>query len=83
MIDDALATADNGEREKKYQEIEQYIFDLCPTIWMADNTAKFATQPYVEWPILTYYKNNTPNLSIVGYDLWFHDFKVHVDQKNK
>lgn len=83
MIDDALATADNGEREKKYQEIEQYIFDLCPTIWMADNTAKFVTQPYVEWPILTYYKNNIPNLSIVGYDLWFHDFKVHVDQKNK
>ncbi len=81
MIDDALSTIDDDEREKKYQEIEEYIYDLCPTIWMCSNDSKFAVQPYVEWPIATYHKENVPALLPGGFDLYFRDCKVFLDKK--
>ncbi len=81
MIDDALATVDDEERERKYQEIEAYIYDLCPTIWMCSNDAKYAVQPYVEWPMATYYEQGTKALLPGGYGLYFHSCKVFLDKK--
>jgi peptide/nickel transport system substrate-binding protein len=81
MIDDALSTVDNDERGRKYRAIEEYIFDLCPTIWLCANDSKFAVQPYVEWPIATYYKENVPALMPGGFDLYFRDCKVFLDKK--
>jgi len=81
MIDDSLATIDDKERERKYQEIEAYIYDLCPTIWMCRNDSRLAVQPYVEWPIKTYYEQGTPVLLPGGFDLYFRTCKVFVDKK--
>ncbi len=81
MIDEALSTVDSDERESKYQEIEAYIFDLCPTIWMCRSDARLAVQPYVEWPILTYYQEGIPALVPGGFDLYFRNCKVFVDKK--
>ena len=81
MIDDSLGTVDNKERERKYQEIEAYIYDLCPTVWMCSNDAKFAVQPYVEWPMLTYSQQGTKALLPSGYNMYFHDCKVFVDKR--
>ena len=83
MIDDALITMDAAEREAKYQEIEAYIVDLCPTIWMGTNGAKIAVQPYVEWDILDASNAGRPCPSIVGYDIYFRNMKVHTDQRTK
>lgn len=81
MIDKALSTVDTKERESKYQEIEAYIFNLCPTIWMCRNDSKLAVQPYVEWPILTYSQEGVPALLPGGYDLYFRTCKVFVEKK--
>lgn len=81
MIDDALTTLDSDERERKYQEIEAYIYELSPTIWMCRNDPRYAVQPYIEWPILTYYKEGTNALLPGGFDLYFRDCKVFVDKK--
>ena len=81
MIDKSLTITDSEARSKAYQEIEAYIYDLCPTIWMCRNDSRYVVQPYIEWPILKYYQENISALVPGGYDLFFHDCKVHVDKK--
>ena len=83
MIDDALTTLDTAEREAKYKEIEAYIVDLCPTIWMGSNGCLIAVQPYVEWDLLDASNAGLACPSIVGYDINFRNMIVHVDQRTK
>lgn len=80
MIDESLSIIDDAERAKAYAEIEAYIYDLSPTIWMCRNDAKFAVQPYVEWPLLTCYLEGKSVIFTGGYDMFYHDFKIFTDQ---
>ena len=50
MIDDALATVDEDERYAAYRELQDYIVDLCPSVWLYDQVQKHAVQSYVDWP---------------------------------
>jgi peptide/nickel transport system substrate-binding protein len=51
MINDALATVDQEARYAKYRELQGYIVDLCPTIFLYDQYQKHAYQSdYVDWP---------------------------------
>ena len=51
MIDDALTTVDQAERYAKYKTLQQYIVDLCPSLFLYDQVEKHAYQSaYVEWP---------------------------------
>jgi len=50
MIADALVTVDKEERFRKYKEIESYIVDLCPSLFLYDQVEKHAYQTYVDWP---------------------------------
>ena len=51
MIDDALVTVDEDERYAKYRELQDYIVDLCPSIFLYDQVQKHAYQSaYVDWP---------------------------------
>jgi len=51
MIDDALVTVDDEERYAKYMELQDYIVDLCPTLFLYDQVQKHAYQSaYVDWP---------------------------------
>jgi peptide/nickel transport system substrate-binding protein len=50
MIDDALATVDAEERYAKYYQLQEYIVDLCPSIFLYDQRVKQAVQSYVDWP---------------------------------
>lgn len=45
-IDDAIATIDNDERFKKYSELQDYIVDLCPTIFMFERCDLIPYQSY-------------------------------------
>jgi peptide/nickel transport system substrate-binding protein len=50
-IDDALATVDEEERYAKYRELQDYIVDLCPSLFLYDQVQKHAYQSaYVDWP---------------------------------
>ncbi len=51
MIEDALSTIDRQARFKKYCEIEKYITDLSPSLFLFQQISKFAYQSsYVIWP---------------------------------
>jgi peptide/nickel transport system substrate-binding protein len=51
MIDDALTTVDQAERYAKYKTLQEYIVDLCPSLFLYDQVEKHAYQgSYVDWP---------------------------------
>jgi peptide/nickel transport system substrate-binding protein len=50
MIDDALATVNEADRYEKYAELQDYIVDLCPSLFLYDQVEKHAVQSYVDWP---------------------------------
>ena len=49
QIEDALSTVNATVRYEKYAEIERYILDLCPSLFLFDHLVKHAYQPYVIW----------------------------------
>lgn len=81
MIDDALCTIDDAQREAKYKEIEAYIVDLCPTIWMGSNGCLIAVQPYVDWDLLDTSNEGKACPSIVGYDINFRNMRINLEKK--
>ena len=54
MIEEALETVDQMERFEKYAEIQQYIYDLCPTVYVLQTTTLRAVQDYVVNPYVEY-----------------------------
>ena len=72
-IDDAIETIDQKERFAEYSKILHYITeDLCPTIFLCDNTMTIPYQSaYVDWPgghgignAVAYYDYYGPNIRI-------------------
>jgi len=50
LIDEALATADPDERYAKYMELQDYIVDLCPSLFLYDQIQTHGYQAdYVDW----------------------------------
>ena len=49
-IEDALATIDQEERFAKYVELQNYIADLAPSLFLYDQIEKHAYQTYIDWP---------------------------------
>jgi peptide/nickel transport system substrate-binding protein len=49
-VDDALATVDQAERYQKYYELQDYIAELAPSLFLYDQVEKHAYQTYVDWP---------------------------------
>ncbi len=73
MITDALATTDRGQRFAKYGQIEKYIVDLCPTIFLFDQAEKHAYQSsYVDWPAA-----NGQVIPVMGYNFAARFIKVN------
>jgi ABC-type transport system substrate-binding protein len=54
MIEEALETVDQLERFEKYSEIQQYIYDLCPTVYVLQTTTLRGIQDYVDYPYVEY-----------------------------
>ncbi len=54
MIEDALETVDQLERFEKYGDIQQYLYDECPTIWVYQSTTLRCIQDYVDYPLMEY-----------------------------
>lgn len=49
-IEEALRTLDRDARFAIYHELQQYIMELSPTIYVFDQLQKHAYQTYVDWP---------------------------------
>jgi peptide/nickel transport system substrate-binding protein len=49
-VEDALATVDQEERFAKYAELQDYIAELAPSLYLYDQVEKHAYQDYVDWP---------------------------------
>ena len=82
MIDDSLSTIDVDERFAKYYEIQEYINDLSPTIWMFNWIEKRAVQSsYVDWNPYLFGKEGKKFVYPMGYSLYVRDMKVYPDKK--
>lgn len=75
-IEDALVTLDENERYAKYQKIQEKLVDLCPTIWVFDQAEKRAFQDYIQWPGAELNKEGKPVSSVMGYNFYYHDYKI-------
>ena len=65
MLDEAFATIDKEERFAKYGEIQHYIVDLCPTLFISEFPLMQAYQTeYLDWP--TAYGEGIP---LIGYHM--------------
>jgi peptide/nickel transport system substrate-binding protein len=69
-IDDALATADQAERFRKYGAIEATIMELCPSLFLYDQLEQHAVASYVDWD----YKNHN---NIMGYQFYLPSMGVN------
>jgi len=63
-IEDAIATPDVEERFAKYRELQDYIVDLCPSLFVFDQVEKHAYQTYIDWPAA---KGEV--ISVMGYNM--------------
>jgi peptide/nickel transport system substrate-binding protein len=41
---------DEQARYEKYAELQEYVVDLCPSLFLYDQVQKQAVQSYVDWP---------------------------------
>lgn len=77
MIEDALATVDQEERFAKYAEIQQYIYDLCPTVWGFSWIEKRAVlSDRVTWGAYEATVNGTDFFMPMGYAIYCRDIEV-------
>lgn len=73
MIEDALMIIDQEERFAKYREIQRYIIDLCPTLFLFDLIEKHAYQAaYMDWP-----EAKGEGIPIMGYNFAGRFIKVY------
>jgi peptide/nickel transport system substrate-binding protein len=71
-IDDALATVDQEERFQKYAELQDFLAELAPSIFVYDQIQKQAFQTYVDWPA-----SRGEVTGIIGYELFMPDIAVN------
>lgn len=76
-IEVAIGTVDATARMDKYKEIQKTIVDLCPTIWVFDQAEKRAyREDLIIWPGHELVKAGKSVSAVMGYNFYFHDFKV-------
>ena len=82
MIEDALATVDIDQRFAKYMDIQDYLVDLCPTIWVFNWVEKRAVQTgYVDWPPHRLIQAGETFTYPMGYSLYARNMKVYPDKR--
>jgi len=78
MIADALATLDSAERFSKYSSAQRYIVELCPTLFLTDDTSQHAYQTtYVDWPAA-----RGEGIPIIGYEFDARWIQIYPEKKS-
>jgi len=79
MIDDAINTIDREKRFKKYSDIQHFIVDLCPTLFLFDFMQNRPYQAaYVDWPAA---KGKV--VPLLGYNLAGRFIKVYPEKRDE
>ncbi len=77
MLEDALATVDREERFRKYAELQHYIMDLCPSLFLFDQVEKHAYQAaYIDWPAA-----RGEVIPVMGYNMAARFIKVYPEKR--
>jgi peptide/nickel transport system substrate-binding protein len=77
MIEDAIATVDQEERFAKYGEIQHYIVDLCPSLFLFDQVEKHGYQvSYIDFPA-----SSGEAIPIMGYNFAARFMKVYPKKR--
>lgn len=75
QIEEALTILDDEARYKKYAELQKYINDLAPALFVIDQLEKNLYQKYVDWPV-----NNGIVYPYLGYNQFFAYIGVNPHQ---
>jgi peptide/nickel transport system substrate-binding protein len=76
MLEDAIQTVDIDERYAKYNKLQQFIVDLCPTIFLCDQTNRRPFQSsYVDWYV------DKPFSPVMGYDFVIRNIKIYPEKR--
>ena len=77
MLEEAFQTMDRKKRFAQYYEIQKYIVDLCPTIFLFDQAEKHAYQDaYIDWPAA-----RGELIPVMGYALAGRLIKVYPEKR--
>lgn len=77
MLGDALATIDREGRFRKYAELQHYILELCPSIFLFDQVEKHAYQAaYIDWPAA-----RGQVIPVMGYNMAARFIKVYPEKR--
>jgi peptide/nickel transport system substrate-binding protein len=61
-LEQALGTLNQTQRFALYGQLQQYILNLCPSIFIYDYTTICAAQSYVSWPMATNVSQSVPSM---------------------
>lgn len=84
MIEDAIATVNDEERFAKYRKIQDYVVDLCPSLFLIDQPENYAYQDaYIDWiPAERAEKGEKVN-PVMGYNHYMPDIKVYPEKRDE
>lgn len=84
MIEDAIATVNDEERFAKYREIQDYIVDLCPSLFLIDQPENYAYQDaYIDWVAAERAEMGDKANPVMGYNHYMPDIKVYPEKRDK
>ena len=73
MIDEALTEPDKQERFQLYEEIQQEIMDMTPSLFLHTQYSEHAYQQYVTWPAA---EDEADAVPVMGYNIDARDIEV-------
>ncbi|MGI6666692.1 MAG: ABC transporter substrate-binding protein [Bacillota bacterium] len=83
MIDASLSITDDAQRAEAYAEIEEYIYELCPTIWMCNANGNSICQPYIEWDYAEASHAGQVSPLPGGYATVAADLRIHPEMRKR
>ncbi|MCX7668190.1 MAG: ABC transporter substrate-binding protein, partial [Atribacterota bacterium] len=84
MIEDAIATVNDEERFAKYRKIQDYVVDLCPSLFLIDQPENYAYQDaYIDWIPAERAERGEKVNPVMGYNHYMPDIKVYPEKRDE
>jgi len=84
MIEDAIATVNDEERFAKYRKIQDYVVDLCPSLFLIDQPENYAYQDaYIDWVAAERAERGEKVNPVMGYNHYMPDIKVYPEKREE
>jgi len=84
MIEDAIDTIDKDARFEKYGQIQEYIVDLCPSLFLIDQPENYAYQDaYIDWIPAERAERGEKVNPVMGYNQYMPDIKVYPEKRDE